>query len=122
MFKPDQRLDPKMRFIASSGYGLFLTEQEAVLLAPAPVAGKPEARQTSVVHMTLAGANEHPAVTGTEKPPGKSNYFIGNDAARWRQNIPQYARVEYAQVYPGVDLVSSAAGPPRIRFPGRTPN
>jgi hypothetical protein len=107
MFEPNQgQTDPKVRFIArGGGYGLFLTEQEAVLSLQGPMVGTPEARPTSVVRMTLAGANEHPAVNGTEKLPGKSNYFIGNDPARWRQNVPQYARVEYAQVYPGVDLV-----------------
>ena len=107
MFEPNQgQTDSKVRFIArGGGYGLFLTEQEAVLSLQAPVAGKSEARQSSVVRMTLAGANEHPAVRGAEELPGKSNYFIGNDPAGWRQNVPQYARVEYAQVYPGVDLV-----------------
>ena len=37
--------------------------------------------------------------------PGKSNYFIGNDPAKWRRNIPQFGQVEYKGVYPGVDLV-----------------
>ena len=55
--------------------------------------------------MTLAGANPHPEVSGTAMLPGKSSYFIGNDPAKWRRNIPQFGRVEYAQVYPGIDLV-----------------
>ncbi len=107
MFEPNQgQTDPKVRFIArGGGYGLFLTEQEAVLSLQGPAAGKAEARQTSVVRMALAGANEHPAVHGTAMLPGKSNYFIGNDPSRWRRDIPQYARVEYGQIYPGVDLV-----------------
>jgi hypothetical protein len=107
MFEPNQgQTDPKVRFIArGGGYGLFLTEQEAVLSLQGPAAGKPAVHQTSVVHMTLAGANEHPEVQGTDALPGKSNYFIGNDASKWRRNIPQYSRVQYAQVYPGVDLI-----------------
>ena len=36
---------------------------------------------------------------------GKSNYLIGNDPEKWRQNIPHYARVRHREVYPGVDLV-----------------
>jgi len=37
--------------------------------------------------------------------PGKSNYFIGNDPKKWRTNVPNYAKVKYANVYPGVDVV-----------------
>ena len=55
--------------------------------------------------MKLDGANSAARVSGAEPLPGKSNYFIGNDPAKWRQNIPQFARVEYKSVYPGVDLV-----------------
>jgi hypothetical protein len=40
-----------------------------------------------------------------EELPGKSNYFIGNDPTKWRTNVPNYAKVKYANVYPGVDLV-----------------
>ena len=36
---------------------------------------------------------------------GKSNYFIGNNPAKWHRDIPQFARVRYQAVYPGVDLV-----------------
>ncbi len=34
-----------------------------------------------------------------------SRYFRGNDPAAWRTGIPTYARVEYVDVYPGIDLV-----------------
>lgn len=39
------------------------------------------------------------------KLPGASNYFIGNEPRRWRSGVPHHARVRYAGVYPGVDLV-----------------
>jgi hypothetical protein len=55
--------------------------------------------------MKLDGANSAASVSGAEPLPGKSNYFIGNDPAKWSHNIPQFARVEYKSVYPGVDLV-----------------
>jgi hypothetical protein len=44
-------------------------------------------------------------VTGAERLPGKVNYFIGSDPAKWHAEIPTYAKVKYASVYPGVDLV-----------------
>ena len=33
------------------------------------------------------------------------SYFIGNDPKKWRSGIPTYGKVNYAQIYPGVDLV-----------------
>ncbi len=107
MFEPNLgQTDASVRFIArGGGYGLFLTEREAVLSLHTPAADKNEQPKSSVVRMKLAGANPHPEVSGTAMLPGKSNYFIGNDASKWRRNVPQFARVEYARVYPGIDLV-----------------
>jgi len=64
-----------------------------------------ESRTPAVVRMKLVGANPQAKVTGLEELPGKSNYFIGNDPKKWRTNVPNYARVKYANVYPGVDLM-----------------
>ena len=108
MFEPNQgQTDARVRFLArGGGYGLFLTAQEAVLSLPqSRSGGKEPNHQASIVRMRLAGANERPDVAGSDELPGKSNYFIGNDPAKWHRNIPQYARVRYAQIYPGVDLV-----------------
>ncbi len=92
--------DPAVKFLSrGSGYSLFLTPDEAVLaLVKAPGDG-------TVLRMTLVGARPSPRITGLDELPGKVNYFIGNDPARWRTNIPTYARVKYESVYPGVDLV-----------------
>ena len=37
--------------------------------------------------------------------PGTVNYFVGNDPDRWREGIPTYARAQFKNVYPGIDLV-----------------
>src|SRR5258708_39122362 len=55
--------------------------------------------------MRLVGANATAPVTGTEEMPGRSNYFSGNDPSKWHTGVPNYAKVKYANVYPGVDLV-----------------
>jgi Beta-propeller repeat/Domain of unknown function DUF11 len=107
MFEPNQgQTDSRVRFIArGSGYGLFLTDQEAVLsLQHLGRAGETKAK-ASTIHMKLAGAQASAQVTGSDALPGKSNYLIGNDSAKWHRNVPQYARVHYSQIYPGVDLV-----------------
>ncbi|MGC2196720.1 MAG: SBBP repeat-containing protein [Terriglobales bacterium] len=108
MFEPNQgQTDPRVRFIArGSGYGLFLTDQDAVLSLQhsGPITSGRKTR-SSVLRMKLAGANAKPLVAGADQLPGKSNYLIGNDPAKWQHNVPQYARVRYTQIYPGIDLV-----------------
>jgi hypothetical protein len=59
-------------------------------------------RINRVLRMKLVGANVGAAVTGAKELPGKSNYFIGKDPSKWRTNVPNYAQVKYAAVYPGV--------------------
>jgi RHS repeat-associated protein len=61
--------------------------------------------QSEVIRLKLVGANPGAQVGGLEELPGKSNYFIGNDPTKWRTNVPNYAKVEYRDVYPGVNLV-----------------
>jgi len=57
------------------------------------------------IRLQLVGANPAAKVAGLDELPGKSNYFIGNDPKKWRTNVANYAKVRYAGVYPGVDLV-----------------
>jgi hypothetical protein len=54
--------------------------------------------------MQFLGANPEPHVIGLEELPGKSNYFIGNDPENWRTEVSNYARIEYQEIYPGIDL------------------
>src|SRR5262249_48340948 len=84
------------------GYSVFLTSTEAVLVLSK---GTVEDRESTVLRMRLAGANAEPGVSGVDELPGKSNYFIGSDPAKWRTNIPTYAKVRYRDVYSGIDLV-----------------
>src|SRR5271157_1600904 len=83
--------------------------------------------RSTVLRMRLVGANASAVVTGAEEMPGKSNYFIGNDPKKWRTNVPNYAKVKYAGVYPGVDLVyyGNQGGQLEYDFvvaPGANPN
>ena len=53
----------------------------------------------------MLGANATPQVEGQEELPGKVNYFIGNDPAKWRRNIPTYRKAYFKDIYPGIDVV-----------------
>ena len=105
-FEPNQgQTAPQVKFLArGAGYGLFLTADEAVLrLQPSAVSS--QRASSSVIRMRLDGANSSARVSGASPLPGKSSYFIGNDPSKWRRDIPQFARVQYEAVYPGVNLV-----------------
>src|SRR5689334_6104358 len=111
----------RVKFIArSEGYVLFLTATEAVMALDNPAAhrkGKAnldmraESIETksrpprSIVRMKLEDSNPAPEIEGLEQSTTRSNYFAGSDPAAWRTDIPNYARVRYAQVYPGIDMV-----------------
>src|SRR5688572_25139265 len=119
--------DSRVKFLSrGSGYGLFLTQNEAVIaLRPGRAGGA-----SAVLRMSLAGANAEPRLTATGELPGKSNYFIGKDPAKWRTNVAHFSRVRYEAVYKGIDLeyygnqrqleydfrVAPGADPDRIRL------
>ncbi|HEX5733937.1 MAG TPA: carboxypeptidase regulatory-like domain-containing protein [Blastocatellia bacterium] len=101
--------DSRVRFISrNGGYNLFLTQSEAVLsITPHQRAEstKEQTLQPSVIRIKPEGANSRSFIEGLDRLEAKSNYLIGRDSAQWRSNIPQYARVSYRSVYPGIDLV-----------------
>ena len=81
------------------------------------------------LQLTLAGANPIAQIKGVQKLPGRTNYLVGNDPSKWRTNLPAYAKVHYANVYPGIDLdfhgSRSANGSLEFDFvvaPGANPN
>src|SRR5262249_9323344 len=99
--------DSRVKFLSRGpGYTLFLTSDEAVLALPAPH-GKSDRSadpdHPTIMRMRLVGADTAATISGAEELPGKSNYFRGNDPNTWRTDIPNYAKVRYHAVYPGVD-------------------
>jgi len=114
--------DGTVQFISrGKGYTLFLTPTEAVFTlrsAPHPLPNEKksherfafqnalrEPRQTSVVRMKLLGVNSGARITGVEPALGAANYFIGRDPSKWHRGVPLYAKVQYSEVFPGIDLV-----------------
>src|SRR6266850_3745355 len=119
--------NPKVKFLSRGpGYKLFLLPHEAVLMLQRehrartakklgavrafPEAPEREASPVEIIRMSLLGAAADAEITGIDQMPGKSNYFIGNDPSQWRTNVPNYAKVHYQGVYPGIDLVYRGSG------------
>jgi hypothetical protein len=113
--------DRRVKFLSRlPGYTLFLTNDEVVLAlygnvnkqwakidaaGHAPRRNTPTPEAEGVLQMKLHNANPPASLTGLDELAGRSNYFIGNDPRNWRTNIPNYAKVQYEEVYPGIDLV-----------------
>jgi uncharacterized protein (TIGR03437 family) len=96
-FEPNRgQSDPRVKFLARvSGYTLFVTANETVFAG----------RDGSVERMKLAGASRRMRVEPLDLQTGVSNYFLGNDPAKWRTDVPNYGRVALRDVYPGIDLI-----------------
>ncbi len=102
------------RFIArGAGYSIRLGANEAIMRLRVEDRGSPSpsrrsARsipQSSVLRMKLLNADRAAHAEALEPLAGKINYLLGADPRAWRVNLPTYARVRYASVYPGIDLV-----------------
>ena len=93
--------DRRVKFVArGAGYSLYLNGEEAVLALRAR-----EGEAANVVRMQLQGRRKEAEGTGIDVLPGTANYFVGNRTSSWRTAIPTYAKVQFASVYPGIDLV-----------------
>ena len=87
-FEPGLR---KSEFIArSGGLGAHLSPTAAVI-GPG--------------RMRLIGANRTASAQAEELLPGYSNYLVGKDSRSWRTHVPNYRRIRYHNVYPGIDVV-----------------
>src|SRR5262249_46893287 len=82
------------RFIARGpGYGVSLEPDGATLVL---ASGR--------VRVRFAASAPSPSLVGRDELPGRVNYAIGRDPARWRMGVPTYERIEYRGVYPGIDV------------------
>jgi hypothetical protein len=117
-FEPNTgQTDARVRFLArGGGITAFFTDTEVALVLSRNHDSKqlvvadqkripPSEMEHTVVRMKLENANRPRHEIGLEKLPGVSNYFIGNNPAKWHTNVPQYARIQYEGVYPGINLV-----------------
>jgi hypothetical protein len=103
-------------FLDSSG-AAFLTGRKdspspsLLSLLSASSAEEPATSGLSASHsshflrMSFLGARPGSQGVGVSPLPGKANYFIGDDPKNWHTNLDTYAKVKFASVYPGIDLL-----------------
>jgi hypothetical protein len=102
--KNQGQADHPVDFIArGAGYRVLLTRSEAVInLAAHPA--KPSSA-AGALRMSFVGARRDSAAAGLDPLPGKTSYFKGADPSRHLRGIESFAKVRYAAIYPGIDLV-----------------
>lgn len=93
-------------------YTFYFSPREAVLFmhkvptpaagTPAPAAGTPA---PAVIRIAVAGAARAARPEGISPLRAKVSYFLGRDPKGWLTSISTFARLRYAGVYPGIDLV-----------------
>lgn len=116
-FEPNLGQAPQgVLFQARSGSSLVWLGSEAIEFHARPPsprahgalrgAGEPPA-PVATVRLTLVGGRLTDAVA-EDLQASISNYFIGPDRSRWRRAVPNYGRVAYKAVYPGIDLAFHA--------------
>jgi hypothetical protein len=124
--------DGAVDFLArGNGYSLFLTASEAVMsLEKGPTEAEGPGAAGAVVRTQLLGSNPSATPVEQKQLPGVANYFVGDDPAQWRANVPTFGEVSYLGVYPGIDVkyhgtqgqleydfvVAPGADPGAIRF------
>jgi hypothetical protein len=101
-FEPNRgQATHEVKFTAHNGNRtIFLTANGATLSLPGARKG-----ERLALRMKLLGSNRAAVTLGIDPLPGHTNYFVGNDPAKWQAAVPQFSRVQFRKVYDGIDLV-----------------
>ncbi len=87
--------DPAVRYAArANGYALLLT-------AAGPVVAFPGSQRVAI---RLLDSNPAAPIEALDPLPSHTDYFLGS-RDHWHTGIPNYSRVRYGAVYPGIDVV-----------------
>jgi len=113
--------DPQVKFFSrGSGYGLFLTNTEAVFAfisdAPAASVSKPinshgrKSSRVDALQMRLSRANRNAQPVAVGQSRGEVNYFLSKNPKLWKTERSTYSQISYNEVYGGIDLVYHGNG------------
>lgn len=95
------QFDPRVQYLARGpGYRIFLGKSGATISIDAA-----DSKKTSAaVRMRFIGASPTAAV-GVDRLGQVTNYFVGGQTIRNYTDVPNFAKVAYRSIYPGVDVV-----------------
>lgn len=61
--------------------------------------------KSASLEVKFARMNRQTLPKGEQEKQARSNYLIGNNRNKWLTNVPNFSRVQYKELYPGIDLV-----------------
>ncbi len=96
-------------FVAQSGAWQAAIGRDGALTFTSTTSGES-------VGVRFPGARVLQAPVPEGRLPGVSSYFHGSDPAKWVTGVPQYARLRYREVYPGIDLVYYGSAEGKLEY------
>ena len=60
--------------------------------------------ERAALALDFVHADQNAPITASEQKEGVTNYLLGPDSSRWYSHIPNFGRVTYSDLYPGVSL------------------
>ncbi|MBX7219248.1 MAG: SBBP repeat-containing protein [Blastocatellia bacterium] len=84
----------------TSSHSVFLTAA-GFSIRTSPANDQP----ASCLRLEFAGAARPTIPIGTAQTSSVSHYFLGNDRRKWHCNMPNFARIQYPNLYRGVDVL-----------------
>ena len=103
---------PASKFVARGKDWTVLLNHTGIILdcaSPSAQLSRPgqehKGEPFSEIRLRLTGAHGSARMSGEDKAPVKTNYFVGNDSQKWFTGVPSYGKVRYTEAFPGIDLV-----------------
>ena len=90
--------DARVRFEAQAGAASFFFTPRAVVFSLA------RKRQRTALRLGFLGTSPTSRIEGERLGPGRVNYLIGRDPAKWHTGLRTYHQLVYRGLWPGIDL------------------
>jgi hypothetical protein len=97
-------------WLGQDGIALDLLRAErssAPAADPGPGACEPTHYTTARARLSFVNAAPTRPV-GEEPNPARAHFYLGNDPAAWRQDVPAFGAVRWSQPWPGIDVRARA--------------
>ena len=108
--------DPRVRYYAQApGFSAYFTRRGVTMAVS-------KGREGKAIELQFVGANAAASINGTARRAGTVNYLSRSER---HTSVPTYGRIEYRNLWPGIDLVFAGdRGRPKYEFhvaPGASP-
>ena len=99
-FEPNYgQASPSARFVARAGNVDVEIRSLGIDLSLHGQTGK-----SATVKLDFTGASPNAGISASDRRAGQSKYLIGRDPFGWQTHVPNFGRVTYTNLYPGIDV------------------